>query len=437
MLKRIAFSAAYLCFLLLQTRSLAQNWSELTPASGNAPLPRRNAAAVYDVGRHRLIIFGGRTDAGDRNDVWAFDLNAHSWAELSPATGPAPAPRFTANAVYDSARHQVIIWSGQGAGFFNDVWAYDLHANVWSQFNPPAPIPNVRYGTASVFDPRTRDLVTFAGFTDQGRFEDTWRFEVDRARWREVSPAGAQPGKRCLHAASYDRRHHRMIIYGGQNNGALRDIWAFDLNQNTWANLTPTDTPAGRWFPTNIYDARHHRILIFGGNLGSVRTNDVWAFDLKANAWQQLSPGGMVPSEREGAAAVYIEAEDRMIVFGGVGVAHNNEVWALDDLSAPVSVHDPPRTTPQSFRLLGNYPNPFNPSTVIAIELPAAAQLSVKLHDTQGRLIKAWSARFPAGRQEVVWEGTNQSGEKVASGVYLYHVRLGNFSQTGKMLLSR
>jgi hypothetical protein len=437
MSSRNTLIATYLLFPLL-ANGLAQDWSELIPAAGDAPVPRRNAAAIYDDARHRMIIFGGRSDGGNRNDVWAFDLGALTWTDLSPASGPAPAPRFTANAVYDSLNQQMIIWSGQGTGFYNDVWAFDLRTEIWSQFSPPAPMPNVRYGTASVFDPSARHLVVFAGFTDQGRFEDTWRFEVDRIKWSEVPTGGANPPKRCLHTASYDRRNHRMIIYGGQNNGALRDSWAFDLNQNTWIDLTPTETPAGRWFPTNIYDARNHRILIFGGNLGSVKTNEVWAFDLDSNVWQQLSPQGIAPAEREGAAAAYIEAEDRMIVFGGGGDANNNEVWALENLSTPVSVNEPAPVKPQSFRILGNYPNPFNPRTAIAFELPRAAHASVKLYDTQSRLIKVLFEQFAAaGRYELVWEGTNQSGETVGSGVYFYIVRFNGASKMGKMLLSR
>lgn len=432
------FCHAVCLSLLCAGMAQAQNWVEIAPASGTAPMPRRNAAAVYDSATHRMIVFGGRTDAGDRNDVWAFDLNSKRWADLTPASGPSPAPRFTANGVYDPVHRHVIIWSGQGATFFNDVWAFDLHTNTWFEFNPPAPRPNVRYGTAAVFDPVLRDLVTFAGFTDQGRFEDTWRFDVDQARWREVATASAHPPKRCLHSASHDRLRHRMIIYGGQDNGALRDIWAFDLAQNSWSDLTPAHTPAGRWFPANIYDARQHRILIFGGNLGAAYTAEVWAFDLNNTTWQQLAPAGAAPAPREGAAAVYIESEDRMLVFGGRGQTHYHEVWALENLSGTAVVGDRESAAPQSFRLLGNHPNPFNPGTVIAYELPQAAWVSIKIYDTKGRLIKTLLDQFrAAGRHELKWEGTNQAGKAVASGTYFYTMRSGGVSQTGKMQLQR
>jgi hypothetical protein len=64
--------------------------------------------------------------------------------------------------------------------------------------------PNVRYGVGYTFDPVARDLVTFAGFTNQGRFDDVWRFNDQAVTWTDVSP-GLGPGERCLHAACSTR----------------------------------------------------------------------------------------------------------------------------------------------------------------------------------------------------------------------------------------
>ncbi|MBM3277935.1 MAG: hypothetical protein FJY95_07615 [Candidatus Handelsmanbacteria bacterium] len=72
----------------------------------------------------------------------------------------------------------------------------------------------------------------FAGFTDEGRFGDTWRVDLSSgARTRIFEREG--PGLRCLHSASHDRRGRRMIVYGGQRSGSLDDIWAFDFAANT------------------------------------------------------------------------------------------------------------------------------------------------------------------------------------------------------------
>ena len=66
----------------------------------------------------------------------------------------------------------MLVWSGRFGGvFYNDVWALDLATDSWSKFALQNPRPNTRYGTAAVFDPVAGDLVTFAGFTDAGRFD--------------------------------------------------------------------------------------------------------------------------------------------------------------------------------------------------------------------------------------------------------------------------
>lgn len=433
--------AACFCLAMLSTPVIAQNWLKLTPAGGESPTPRRNAAAIYDSLNHRMIIFGGRTNAGDRNEVWAFDLSSNTWDELTPTAGDAPAPRFTANGIYDAANHQMIIWSGQGASFLNDVWAFDLTSNAWSQFSPPDPKPNIRYGTAAIFDPQARDLVTFAGFTDQGRFDDTWRFNIDVEAWTKL-PLDSHPEKRCLHTASYDTQNHRMIVYGGQTNGPRGDIWAFDLNQNQWADLTPNSGPAGRWFTASIYEGREHRFIIFGGNLGGSQTNEVWAFRLNEGNWEQLSPSGELPGAREGAAAIYIEKENRMVVFGGRGASDFNDVWSLDNLSRSTRVEgDDLMPAPQSFRLLGNYPNPFKRSlplqeTMIVYELSQPAQISVTIYNVIGQPVKSLlNRRVAAGQHRVRWDGRDEAGKKVSSGIYLYKLQSGGSTVFKKMIL--
>lgn len=429
-------AALLVCLAAVIDTGHAQNWLQLTPASGNAPGPRSNAAAIYDSLNHRLVIFGGKSASGNLNDVWAFDLRNNSWSELTPASGSAPAPRFTANGIYNPAAQQMIIWSGQGSTFFNDVWAFDLTTRTWTQFNPPDPKPNTRYGVASIFDPKANEMVAFAGFTDAGRFDDTWRFNLASATWQEISLA-THPERRCLHSASYDALEHRMIIYGGQTSGPRGDIWAFDLTNNTWADLTPPTSPAGRWFSTNIYDAASHRAIIFGGGLGGGSvTNEVWAFDLAQNSWQQIAASGTPPAAREGAVAIYAHSEARMVVFGGLGNAYFNDVWSLNFSPTTGVDSDSDNKLPKTFRLLGNYPNPFNPETTIVFEMPATGTVSLRVYNLQGQQIKnLFEGTIAGGRHQMVWDGTNDWGIKAAPGVYFYVLKAGTISASQKAIL--
>ena len=92
---------------------------------------------------------------------------------------------------------------------------------------------------------------------------------------------------------------------------------------------------------------------------------------------------------------------------------------------------------PDAFLLHQNYPNPFNPGTQITFALPEAAVVTLKVYDLLGREVKTLvNQRRAAGTHTVRWDGTDEAGNPVASGVYLYRLHVGNnFVQTRKMVL--
>lgn len=91
---------------------------------------------------------------------------------------------------------------------------------------------------------------------------------------------------------------------------------------------------------------------------------------------------------------------------------------------------------PKSYSLEQNYPNPFNPETRIRYSIPQAGFVSVKIFRIDGELVKTLENNDKAaGRYEVVWNGTNDSGIKVSSGVYFYRIQSNDFSLVKKMIL--
>lgn len=93
---------------------------------------------------------------------------------------------------------------------------------------------------------------------------------------------------------------------------------------------------------------------------------------------------------------------------------------------------------PQIFRLEQNYPNPFNPITTIAYQLPEESDVRLTIYNVRGQQVRsAVSGRQAAGNREFIWNGLDDSGEAVASGVYLYRLHAGEAVLTRKMLLAR
>jgi hypothetical protein len=86
---------------------------------------------------------------------------------------------------------------------------------------------------------------------------------------------------------------------------------------------------------------------------------------------------------------------------------------------------------PKSFAIHQNYPNPFNPTTHIKFELPKSEYVSISLYDISGKLVKGiYSAQSNAGYYDIPFDGTS-----LASGIYIYRINAGNFTDTKKMIL--
>jgi hypothetical protein len=90
------------------------------------------------------------------------------------------------------------------------------------------------------------------------------------------------------------------------------------------------------------------------------------------------------------------------------------------------------------FALLGNYPNPFNPGTTIVFNLPKSQNIDLIIYNNLGQVVKEIRKEdLPAGLNEVKWNGDDQLGKSVSSGVYFYQVKSAGNILTGKMILTK
>lgn len=88
-------------------------------------------------------------------------------------------------------------------------------------------------------------------------------------------------------------------------------------------------------------------------------------------------------------------------------------------------------------RLVGCFPNPFNPVTKIRFDLASPTVVDLKIYDLQGRLVKALVAdeALGSGRHETEWNGRDERGAQVATGVYIYRLVTDRFSGSRRMTL--
>ena len=124
-----------------------------------------------------------------------------------------------------------------------------------------------------------------------------------------------------------------------------------------------------------------------------------------------------------GASRLYADVEKRGVVV-------------LEHLLATLA-------TPTETRLLANYPNPFNPETWIPYELSEPAEVTLHIYSMDGILVRTLTlGHQPAGtyhskNRAAYWDGQNEQGERVASGVYFYTLTAGNFTATRKMFIKK
>jgi hypothetical protein len=93
---------------------------------------------------------------------------------------------------------------------------------------------------------------------------------------------------------------------------------------------------------------------------------------------------------------------------------------------------------PTEYSLSQNYPNPFNPETNIEYDLPRPGWVKVAIYNSTGQLVRTlFRSHQTAGRFKLGWNGKDDFGRQVASGVYIYRLKAGEFSATKKMVLAR
>ncbi len=95
------------------------------------------------------------------------------------------------------------------------------------------------------------------------------------------------------------------------------------------------------------------------------------------------------------------------------------------------------QTTPTEFALLQNFPNPFNPETTIGYELAESADVTLQIYNVVGQVVRTLIAAEPqsVGRYQVRWDGMDDRGTSVSSGIYFYQISAGKFQDVRKLML--
>ncbi len=223
------------------------------------------------------------------------------------------------------------------------------------------------------------------------------------------------------------------------SNGGLYDIYvrndtvmhidpSGNFTYNAFKEIVPRGTAAfgGPYYP----DGR--------GGIISIDLSTAWRYD---GSGRMVWPDSVIffvdplnayspyyaPDNNGGMIIVYWSR------VGGIFAQHTGRGGKLGVITWVKLASD---KTPNSFELYQNYPNPFNPTTTISFQLSAVSRITLMIYDILGREVRTLvNEKETAGPHAVLWDGTDQDGRHVASGVYYYQLTTLNGSITKKAVL--
>lgn len=162
---------------------------------------------------------------------------------------------------------------------------------------------------------------------------------------------------------------------------------------------------------------------------------NIYRADADENNWQQIN-SQLIAGQGNTAQSTDYSFVDSKVV-GGETYHYKLESVSTNGLRVDEKTIEVNIPLPDQYVLFNNYPNPFNPTTNIKFQLPEAQPVKMVIYDMNGSQVKTLlnNQVYHAGEHVVSWDASDQNGNRVASGIYLYRFQAGSYHKTGKMIL--
>ncbi|MFM1871471.1 MAG: hypothetical protein RL398_893 [Planctomycetota bacterium] len=267
-------------------------WTAVTSAGLTATGSTFRCDNMGAASQSKMYVFGGCLDnntANTKNDLYEFDPIAGTFTMINDgATGPAPHARGRASVAWNPLSQRLVVYGGDNRNtgplpintYLGDIWEYDPATNAWTDVTPasgPAPAP--RRWASMAFEPNLGGMLMFGGDTGAGALQvnnETWLFLG--GQWIPFSPANVPPARRM---ASLMTRpdFNDVIMVGGDDSSLLNgftepyrhlDVWTWNggdwarISNYDWATSTGT-FPASAFANQAVYDPLRKRVVMQGG----------------------------------------------------------------------------------------------------------------------------------------------------------------------------
>lgn len=224
--------------------------------AAGAPPRRGRAGTAWNHATNRLVVFGGEDGAGTLlNDIWEWDPGTNAWTDVTPAAGPAPSPRRWTALAWDPTTNGMIVFGGRDTSQdLSDTWLF--LSGAWVQI-VPANSPPARRQHSLMARPDFGDVVLCGG-QDTNVSPSEKRFDIwtwNGGNWTEIIPTTtAVPAASVANQAVYDSLRKRVVMQGGNGHSAFGGAGQY----GTEYGGSPTD-----W--TSEFDCITNEWLLYGG----------------------------------------------------------------------------------------------------------------------------------------------------------------------------
>lgn len=378
--------------------------------AGTPFVPADDVLYVADTGKNRVCAFALETDSARLiAEVGALGSGpGHFAGPMAIAVGRTQG-RHTPDVFVADAHTQRIVHLTHEGGAFAWAGAIQHDADVVTSLSTDA------WGNVYAAAPN-RGVVR--------------KYNPALAHVADIDAALARP--RDFHVPFMSVHDHRSGAQHrvGQPNGLLVEEWTDATGIRLWnlgvaldgVAVTADEGPAARFVVTDQARVTMEIMDPASGRIVARRASDPLTAGMHTLA--------MDPAELAGTAAGPLEM--RLTAASAYADGPSDMATAMFEWNGTDAVILPSRPT-----LLGNTPNPFHPTTRMAFMLPDGAHrdAALRVFDAQGRVVRTFHDAFSPGRNDVVWNGTDDNGRTVPAGIYFYRLDVLEQSLTHKMVL--